>query len=117
MADLMTLQAHLAGYGSLALGYSGGVDSSVLAVAARAALGPERFCVGQFGIAVMRVDEFGNLLDIIRESCGLLDFNDVADEARRFLSLPRSDPDPTPKPAPSPVQTGSPEAARRDQSA
>jgi uncharacterized protein len=43
MADLMTLQAHLAGYGSLALGYSGGVDSSVLAVAARAALGRERF--------------------------------------------------------------------------
>ncbi len=57
--------------------------------------------------------EHGDLLDIIRESCGLLDFNDVADEARRFLSWPRSDPDPTPKPAPSPVQTGSPEAARR----
>ncbi|HUZ71530.1 MAG TPA: DNA primase, partial [Stellaceae bacterium] len=32
--------------------------------------------------------EHGDLLDIIRESCGLLDFHDVADEARRFLSLP-----------------------------
>src|SRR6266487_2388139 len=31
--------------------------------------------------------EHGDLLDIIRESCGLLDFRDVADEARRFLSL------------------------------
>ena len=42
--------------------------------------------------------EHGDLLDVIRESCGLLDFHDVADEARRFLSLPRSDPEPSPKP-------------------
>ena len=41
--------------------------------------------------------EHGDLLDVIRESCGLLDFHDVADEARRFLSLPRSDPEPSPK--------------------
>ena len=57
--------------------------------------------------------EHGDLLDIIRESCGLLDFNDVADEARRFLSLPRSDSVRTLKPTRSSVQTGSPEAARR----
>jgi hypothetical protein len=57
--------------------------------------------------------EHGDLLDVIRESCGHLDFHDVADEARRFLSLPRSDPKPSPKPARMPVQTGSPEAARR----
>ena len=50
---------------------------------------------------------------MIRESCGLLDFNDVADEARRFLSLPRSDPEPSPKTARMPAQTGSPESARR----
>ena len=57
--------------------------------------------------------EHGDLLDIIRESCGLLDFHDVADEARRFLSLPRSDPEPAPKTARLRAQTGSPEAARR----
>jgi hypothetical protein len=57
--------------------------------------------------------EHGDLLDVIRESCGLLDFQDVADEARRFLSLPRSDPEPSPKTARVPAQTGSPEAARR----
>jgi len=57
--------------------------------------------------------EHGDLLDIIRESCGLLDFHDVADKARRFLSLPRSDPKPAPKTARLPAQTGSPEAARR----
>ncbi|HLG90168.1 MAG TPA: toprim domain-containing protein [Alphaproteobacteria bacterium] len=57
--------------------------------------------------------EHGDLLDVIRESCGHLDFHDVADEARRFLSLPRSDPEPSPKSARMPTQTGSPEAARR----
>ena len=56
--------------------------------------------------------EHGDLLDVIRESCGLLDFPDVADEARRFLSLPRSDPEPSPK-LRMPAQTGSPKAARR----
>lgn len=58
--------------------------------------------------------EHGDLLDIIREALGLVDFHDIADEARRFLSLPHPEPDravPTRKAAPTP--TGSPEAARR----
>ena len=37
--------------------------------------------------------EHGDLLDVIRESCGLVDFHDVTEEARRFLSLPRSEPE------------------------
>ena len=57
--------------------------------------------------------EHGDLLDVIRESCGLIDFHDVADEARRFLSLPRSEPAPPPKPSRFLAQTASPEAARR----
>jgi len=57
--------------------------------------------------------EHGDLLDVIRESCGLIDFRDVADEARRFLSLPRPEPQPAPKPVSSPARTGSREAARR----
>lgn len=36
--------------------------------------------------------QFGDLLDLIRETCGLVDFRDVADEARHFLSLPRPEP-------------------------
>lgn len=36
--------------------------------------------------------EHGDLLDVIRESCGFRDFADIADEARRFLSLPRPEP-------------------------
>src|SRR5208337_2268397 len=33
--------------------------------------------------------DHGDLLDVIRESCRLAHFRDVADEARRFLALPR----------------------------
>lgn len=36
--------------------------------------------------------EYGDLLDLVRETCGLVDFRDVADEARRFLSLPQPTP-------------------------
>ncbi|GBQ19676.1 hypothetical protein AA12717_0325 [Gluconacetobacter sacchari DSM 12717] len=36
--------------------------------------------------------EYGDLLDLIRESCGLFDFRDVAYEARAFLSLPAPEP-------------------------
>jgi len=57
--------------------------------------------------------EHGDLLDVIRESCGLVDFRDVADEARRFLNLPHSEPPRTPKPVRTPVPAGSPEAAQR----
>lgn len=58
--------------------------------------------------------EHGDLLDIIRESCGLVDFHDVVDEARQFLSSPRPEPSLAcharkQPPAPS----GSPESARR----
>jgi hypothetical protein len=58
--------------------------------------------------------EHGDLLDVIRESCGLVDFHDVIGEARRFLSLARLQPSPgchTRKQPPAP--TGSPESARR----
>ncbi|MCP3387726.1 toprim domain-containing protein [Bradyrhizobium sp. CCGB12] len=37
--------------------------------------------------------EHGDLLDIIRESLGLRDFRQVAEEARRFLKLPRPEPE------------------------
>ncbi|ABD89444.1 DUF7146 domain-containing protein [Rhodopseudomonas palustris] len=57
--------------------------------------------------------EHGDLLDVIRESCGLADFRDVADEARRFLSQPRSDPERDHWHGPSQAPTGSPESARR----
>jgi hypothetical protein len=58
--------------------------------------------------------EHGDLLDVIRESCGLIDFRDVADEARRFLSLPHPAPaSDRPRAEKTHAPTGSAEAARR----
>ena len=57
--------------------------------------------------------EHGDLLDVIRESCGLIDFKDVAEEARTFLSLPHPEPDPDHQRRPASAPAGSPEAARR----
>jgi hypothetical protein len=57
--------------------------------------------------------EHGDLLDIIRESCGLIDFKDVADEARGFLSLPHPETEPQPRQRPASAPLGSPEATRR----
>lgn len=59
--------------------------------------------------------EHGDLLDVIRESCGLIDFKDVTEEARSFLSLPRPEPepDPVPRSRPGRAPAGSPESARR----
>ncbi len=58
--------------------------------------------------------EHGDLLDVIRESCGLVEFRDVAEEARSFLSLPHPDLEPGGWNAGSgSASAGSPEAARR----
>lgn len=57
--------------------------------------------------------QHGDLLDVIRLSCGLIDFKDVADEARRFLRLPHDEPEAEPKHRPPPAPSGSREAARR----
>ncbi|KRR25243.1 DNA primase [Bradyrhizobium lablabi] len=57
--------------------------------------------------------EHGDLLDIIRDSCGLLDFRDVAEEARRFLHLPRTGAERTSTSGRARIQPGSLEAARR----
>ena len=69
---------------------------------------------GKFTDAATR--EHGDLLDVIRESCGLVDFKDVTNEARSFLSMPRPEPDPkvnNARSSRSSVPAGSPEAARR----
>ena len=57
--------------------------------------------------------EHGDLLDIIRETCGFVDFADIAQEARRFLSLPRPERPSDIASRSDPAPTGSPEAARR----
>lgn len=56
--------------------------------------------------------EYGDLLDVIRESCGFGDFHDVVEEARRFLSLPREEPRHVSS-VRTTIPAGSPEAAQR----
>ncbi len=58
--------------------------------------------------------EHGDLLDVIRESCGLLEFRDVAAEARSFLSLPHPEPEhASARGNSAKAPSGSPESARR----
>lgn len=57
--------------------------------------------------------EHGDLFDIIRESCGLTTVSYAADEARRFLSLPRPPLIAETRRSMSSARIGSPESARR----
>ncbi|WP_338829126.1 DUF7146 domain-containing protein [Bradyrhizobium sp. 27S5] len=57
--------------------------------------------------------EHGDLLDIIRKSLGLRDFREVAQEAERFLKLPRIKPELVSEADRPAVPAGSQEAARR----
>jgi len=60
--------------------------------------------------------QFGDLLDLVRETCGLVDFRDVAEEARHFLLLPRPDPVSSPRrhaQNPAAVERPASERARR----
>ena len=57
--------------------------------------------------------QHGDLLDVIRQSCGFADLRDAAEEARRFLSLPQHAPSCTSRSRPASAPPGSTEAARR----
>jgi Toprim domain len=57
--------------------------------------------------------EHGDLLDVIRESCGLFEFGDVLAEARRYLSFELSELALQTKHSTTPAPVGSPESARR----
>lgn len=58
--------------------------------------------------------EHGDLLDVIGETLGLTDFASIAQEARRFLSLPHPEPEPKSHRSRTPqAPSGSSEAARR----
>ena len=57
---------------------------------------------------------YGDLLDVIREALGLVDFKDVAAEARAFLAMPHPEPEPQALARGSGrARPASPEAARR----
>ena len=66
MSDVARLAAHLDGMGRVLLGYSGGVDSTLLAVVGARALGPERF-LAVLGVSASVPEEAG------RRAAGLAD--------------------------------------------
>ena len=57
--------------------------------------------------------EHGDLLDVIRESCGLVEFSDILAEAHRYLSLPPCELTLKSRHSMTPAPAGSPESARR----
>lgn len=57
--------------------------------------------------------EHGDLLDVIEASCGLTEFREVADEARRFLAMPRPQAQDLGAEREPAAARGSPDAARR----
>lgn len=57
--------------------------------------------------------EHGDLLDVIEHSCGLTEFRDVTDEARRFLAMPRPQLQNAGAQREPAAASGSPDAARR----
>ena len=67
MPTLALLEEHLAGFGRVLLGYSGGVDSGLLAVAARRALGRERFLAAIGRSASYPAAQWRAALDLARE--------------------------------------------------
>lgn len=67
MAKLDALAAHLGTLGRVLLGYSGGVDSALLAVAARRALGPDRFLAVIGRSASYPEAQYATALDIARQ--------------------------------------------------
>lgn len=66
MADLARLGAHLEAMGRVLLGYSGGVDSALLAVAGRRALGPDRFLAVIGRSASYPAVQYAGALDVAR---------------------------------------------------
>jgi len=66
MTLLPALDAHLASLGRVLLGYSGGVDSALLAVAARRTLGPDRFLAVLGRSASYPAAQYAHALEIAR---------------------------------------------------
>src|SRR3954451_3122418 len=54
-------------------------------------LTPDRKAAGRWADAA--TGQYGDSLDLIQAACGFVDLRSAADEARRFLALPRPEPE------------------------
>jgi uncharacterized protein len=89
MNGLPALREHLAGLGSALLGYSGGVDSALLAVAAREALGRDRFLAVIGRSASYPEAQWRNAVDLAaRFDVPLLEVDTAELQDPRYLANP-----------------------------
>jgi pyridinium-3,5-biscarboxylic acid mononucleotide sulfurtransferase len=87
MADLEILSAHLLGLGRVILGYSGGVDSALLAVVGARALGEDRFLAVTGRSASYPEVQYRNAVDLARQfGVPLLEIDTHELEDPRYLS-------------------------------
>src|SRR3954463_15877692 len=66
MADLQKLREHFTSLGRVVLGYSGGVDSALLAVIGARALGPDRFLAVTGRSASYPEAQYRNAIELAR---------------------------------------------------
>jgi pyridinium-3,5-biscarboxylic acid mononucleotide sulfurtransferase len=87
MADLELLHIHLAGMGRVILGYSGGVDSALLAIVGIQALGPDRFLAVTGRSASYPEEQARTAIDLARRfDVPLLEIDTHELEDPRYLS-------------------------------
>lgn len=87
MSNLELLRTHLTGLGRIILGYSGGVDSALLAVAATQALGPKRFLAVMGRSASYPAVQVETALQLVRDfQIPLLQIDTHELEDARYLS-------------------------------
>jgi pyridinium-3,5-biscarboxylic acid mononucleotide sulfurtransferase len=87
MAHLETLREHLTGLGRIVLGYSGGVDSALLAVVGARALGTGRFLAVTGRSASYPEEQARQAIDLARRfDVPLLEVDTHELEDRRYLS-------------------------------
>src|SRR5215217_91362 len=89
MSDLDLLRRHLLGYGRVLLGYSGGVDSALLAVVGREALGRDRFLAVVGRSASYPEAQWGHAVDLAqRYDVPVLEIDTGELDDPRYLSNP-----------------------------
>jgi uncharacterized protein len=87
MADLELLRAHLTGLGRVVLGYSGGVDSALLAIVGARALGGGRFLAVTGRSASYPEEQARNAIDLARRfDVPLLEIDTHELDDPRYLS-------------------------------
>src|SRR6478752_744783 len=91
MSDLESLRRHLLGLGRVLLGYSGGVDSALLAVVGRQSLGPDRFLAVIGRSASYPESQWRSAVDLARRFDTIIDGTNADDRGEDRPGLRAAD--------------------------